>query len=196
MAKLYFYFGAMNSSKTAQLIMSAHNYKERKQKVIVFKPIIDNRESSGKIIKSRVGISTEDVILFDKDTELYDEVFSILPNINCVFVDEAQFLSKKQVIELSDIVDDWNIPVVCYGLKGNFKGELFEGSEWLLAYADKIEEIKTICFCGKKATFNARIKDGKVIKHGEEIVIGGNDTYISLCRKHWKEGIIEEAKEK
>jgi len=194
MAKLYFYYGAMNSSKTAQLIMSAHNYKERKQKVIVFKPIIDNRESSGKIIKSRVGISTEDVILFDKDTELYDEVFSILPNINCVFVDEAQFLAKRQVIELSDIVDDWNIPVMCYGLRGNFKGELFEGSEWLLAYADEISEIKTICFCGKKATFNARIKDGKVIKHGEEIVIGGNDTYISLCRKHWKEGIIEEAK--
>ena len=194
MAKLYFYFGAMNSSKTAQLIMTAHNYKERKQKVIVFKPIIDNRESSGKIIKSRAGISTEDVILFDKDTELYDEVFSILPNINCVLVDEAQFLTKKQVIELSDLVDDWNIPVMCYGLRGNFKGELFEGSEWLLAYADEISEIKTICFCGKKATFNARIKDGKVIKHGEEIVIGGNDTYISLCRKHWKEGIIEEAK--
>jgi len=194
MAKLYFYYGAMNSSKTAQLIMTAHNYKERKQKVIVFKPIIDNRESSGKIIKSRAGISTEDVILFDKDTELYDEVFSILPNINCVLVDEAQFLTKKQVIELSDLVDDWNIPVMCYGLRGNFKGELFEGSEWLLAYADEISEIKTICFCGKKATFNARIKDGKVIKHGEEIVIGGNDTYISLCRKHWKEGIIEEAK--
>jgi len=195
MAKMFFLYGAMNSSKTAQLIMSAHNYKERKQKVIVFKPIIDNRESSGKIIKSRAGISTEDVILFDKDTELYDEVFSILPNINCVLVDEAQFLTKKQVIELSDLVDDWNIPVMCYGLRGNFKGELFEGSEWLLAYADKIEEIKTICFCGKKATFNARIKDGKVIKHGEEIVIGGNDTYISLCRKHWKEGIIEKAKE-
>lgn len=196
MAKMFFLYGAMNSSKTAQLIMAAHNYKERKQKVIVFKPVIDNRESSGKIIKSRAGISTEDVILFDKDTELYDEVFSILPSINCVLVDEAQFLTKKQVIELSDLVDDWNIPVMCYGLRGNFKGELFEGSEWLLAYADKIEEIKTICFCGKKATFNARIKDGKVIKHGEEIVIGGNDTYISLCRKHWKEGIIEEAKEK
>jgi thymidine kinase len=195
MAKLYFYYGAMNSSKSAQLIMTVHNYKEKNQKVVAFKPIIDNREGEQAIIKSRIGIFTENVILFDEVLNLWDEITNSSVDMKCILVDEAQFLTKKQVVQLSDLVDEYNIPVMCYGLRTNFKGELFEGSKWLFAYADTIEEIKTICFCGKKAIFNARIEDGCITKNGEEILIGGNNTYISLCRGHWKKGIIEGQKE-
>ena len=195
MAKLYFYYGAMNSSKSAQLIMTFHNYKEKNQKVVAFKPIIDNREGEQAIIKSRIGIFTENVILFGKDSNLWDEITNSSVDMKCILVDEAQFLTKKQVVQLSDLADEYNIPVMCYGLRTNFKGELFDGSKWLFAYADTIEEIKTICFCGKKAIFNARIEDGRITKDGEEIVIGGNNTYISLCRSHWKKGIIGGKKE-
>ena len=182
----------MNSSKTAQLIMVAFNYKEKNQNVIVFKPIIDNREGKA-IIKSRAGLKEEEVILFDENTNIYERVLEELPKkekINCVLIDESQFLTKKQVIDLSALVDEYDMPVMCYGLRTNFKGELFEGSKWLMAYAETISEIKTVCWCGRKATFNARLVDGKVVKEGEEIQIGGNDTYTSLCRYHWKRGII------
>ena len=128
---------------------------------------------------------------FDQDTDLYKEVRQNFSNVNCVLVDECQFLTKDQVLSLSNVVDHLNIPVMCYGLRTNFKGKLFEGSEWLFAYADSIDEIKTICWCGKKATFNARVKHGKMVREGEEVEIGGNECYTSLCRKHWKQGQLE-----
>ena len=112
---------------------------------------------------------------------------------NCIIVDEAQFLKKAQVAQLVQIVDEMNIPVICYGLRADFRGELFEGSTWLMAWADTIEEIKTICWCGRKATFNARVHDGKIVREGEQILLGGNSTYISLCRKHWKSGELGSA---
>lgn len=193
MAKLYFYYGAMNSSKTAQALMVAHNYHERNQHVWLLKPAIDTRAGHDGIIKSRCGISSKNVSIFRNDTDLIGEfIAQTKRKIDCVIVDECQFLTRKQVDDLSDIVDGcYHTPVMCYGLRTNFKGELFEGSKWLMAYADSIEEIKTICWCGKKATFNARIHNGKIVKDGEEILIGGNESYASLCRNHWKEGIIE-----
>jgi len=194
MAKLYYYYGSMNSSKTAQLIMVAFNYNEKNQNVIVLKPSIDNREGDGSFIKSRAGLIKEEIVLFDRDTNLIEKVSDHFEKVdcNCILVDECQFLTKEQVFDLSDLVDLYNIPVMCYGLRTNFKGELFEGSKWLMAFADTISEIKTVCWCGKKATFNAKVSaDGQVIRDGKEIQIGGNDTYISLCRKHWKKGIIE-----
>ena len=191
MAKLYFRYGSMSSGKTSQALMVAHNYKERGQKVIFYKPIIDNREGVGAIVKSRCGISSDEVHLFDKETNLFfDFIGRHKQKADCVIVDECQFATKEQVKQLTEIVDRYNIPVICYGLRTNFKGELFEGSKHLMALADTIEEIKTICFCSKKATMNARIKDGVVVKNGEEIQIGGNESYTALCRKHWKEGKI------
>lgn len=205
MAKLYFRYGAMGSSKTAQALMLAYNYRERGHQVFVFKPKIDNRE--GIILKSRCGIESNDVILFDNDTNFRDIVSSyysdkntsldifedFCANKDVIVIDECQFLNKQQVIDLANIVDDLRLSVFCYGLRTNFKGELFEGSTWLMAYADTIEEVKTICRCGKKATFNARIQNGEVVKEGKELLIGGNETYISLCRKHWSNGNKDEA---
>ena len=196
MAKLTFRFGAMGSSKTAQAIMVAYNYNERGHMAQIFKPSIDNRDGI-EIIKSRSGLTAK-VILVDKNEDFYSLFTSYSASdgtgkgnkLDCIIIDEAQFLSRKNIEDLTRIVDELNIPVVCYGLRADFQGNLFEGSQWLLAWADSIEEIKTICFCGKKAIFNARIKDGKVIKDGEQVLIGGDEAYISLCRKHWKEGVF------
>jgi len=181
MAKLYYRYGAMGSSKTANALMVKYNYEERGQKVLLTKPAIDTRDGN-YIIKSRCGLESE-CILFDEITE------KMLLGYSCVIVDEAQFLTKEQVNFIIHIVDDLNIPVVCYGLRADFKGELFEGSASLLAAADTIEEVKTICWCGKKATYNARFdSNGKVLKTGIQVVLGSNDKYIGLCRKHWAEG--------
>ncbi len=181
MAKLYYRYGAMGSSKTANALMVKYNYEERGQRVLLTKPAIDTRDGK-KIIKSRCGLESP-CVLFDDITE------DMLNGYSCVVVDESQFLTKQQVQFIVHIVDDLNIPVVCYGLRADFKGELFEGSAYLLAWADNIEEIKTICWCGKKATFNARFNSsGKVVKNGAQVVLGANDKYISLCRKHWSEG--------
>ncbi len=181
MAKLYYRYGAMGSSKTANALMVKYNYEERGQKVLLTKPAIDTRDGK-KVIKSRCGLESP-CILFDDISE------EMLKGYSCVIVDESQFLTKQQVQFIVHIVDDLNIPVVCYGLRADFKGELFEGSSYLLAWADSIEEIKTICWCGKKATFNARFNsNGKVVKTGAQVVLGANDKYISLCRKHWSEG--------
>lgn len=189
MAKLYFRYGAMGASKTANALMVAYNYHERDQHALIFKPETDTREGKD-VIKSRVGL-TEKAHLLTRDENIRTNVEKELRNgvkVDCVIVDEAQFLSKQQVEQLSDIVDVLSVPVIAYGLRADFKGELFEGSLWLLAWADTIEEIKTVCFCSKKAIMNARILDGKVIKKGEKIKIGGNESYVALCRKHWKEG--------
>ncbi len=189
MAKLYFRYGAMGASKTANALMVAYNYRERGQEVLLFKPSVDTRDSVRKI-SSRIGISTEAVVVSEKDNLLETVRHRVDSDglLACIIVDEAQFLTKYQVEQLTDIVDTLNIPVIAYGLRTDFRGELFEGSQWLLAWADTIEEIKTVCFCSKKAVMNARIADGKVVKRGEQVKIGGNESYVALCRKHWKSG--------
>ncbi len=191
MAKLYFRYGAMNSSKTANALMVKYNYEERGQKVLLMKPSVDNRDG-GCIIKSRAGL-TEECLLIHDDSNVYQMVHSYIKKnseINCVIIDEAQFLTKQQVYHLTRLVDGDKIPVICYGLRADFRGELFEGSQYLLAWADTIEEIKTICWCGRKAIMNARYQGDKIIKEGEQVEVGGNDRYISLCRTHWHDGVL------
>ncbi|MBR4081478.1 MAG: thymidine kinase [Clostridia bacterium] len=180
MAKLYFRYGAMGSSKTANAIMVQYNYNERGQKVLMVKPRIDTRDGE-RTVKSRCGLATECVFIEELpeiDVSQYD----------CVIIDEAQFLTKQQVELLVHIVDVLNVPVIAYGLRTDFQGNFFEGSQWLMAWADTIEEVKTICWCGKKATCNARVFNGRVVREGEQILLGGNSQYVSLCRKHWTEG--------
>ncbi len=191
MAKLYFRYSAMNAGKTTQLLQVKYNYEERGQNVLLIKPAVDNRYGAEKII-SRIGLESPAIVI-NQDTSVTDLIDKILQNeqINCLIIDEAQFLTKTQAVELCSIVDDYNIPVIAYGLRSDFKGNLFPGSEILLALADSIEELKTICWCGKKAIMNTRLLDGKPVYEGEQVQIGGNESYISLCRKHWKEGKVE-----
>ncbi len=186
MAKLYFRYGAMGSSKTANAIMVQYNYNERGQQVLMVKPRLDSRDGERKE-KSRCGLETDCVFM---------EELPGLPieDYDCVIVDEAQFLTKQQVEFLVHIVDDMNIPVIAYGLRADFRGNFFEGSQWLMAWADTIEEVKTICWCGKKATCNTRVVDGRVVKEGEQIVLGGNERYVSLCRRHWARGELGDFK--
>lgn len=187
MAKLYFRYGAMGSSKTANAIMVRFNYLERGQKCIMLKPRLDTRDGA-RIVASRSGLVA--------DCFYMEELGTLdLNGVDCVIVDEAQFLTKAQVEKLVELVDDRHIPVIAYGLRADFRGELFEGSKWLLAWADSIEEIKTVCWCGRKAICNARLIDGKVTKTGEQIVLGGNESYTALCRKHWKSGETGEGRQ-
>jgi thymidine kinase len=190
MAKLYFRYSAMNAGKTTQLLQVKYNYEERGQNVLLIKPEIDNRDSKENI-KSRIGLESE-AIAVDADTDLFELVHNSIAinQIHCLIIDEAQFLTKKHVLQLCRIVDDLSIPVIAYGLRSDFRGELFPGSEALLAFADSIEELKTICWCGKKAIMNTRLLNGEPVYEGEQIQIGGNESYISLCRKHWYEGKI------
>ena len=180
MAKLYFRYGAMGSSKTANAIMVQYNYEERGQKALMVKPALEKRDGN-RIVASRSGLQAPCTLMEELTPE-------IARQYNCIIVDEAQFLTKEQVQTLVEIADRENIPVICYGLRADFQGNLFEGSHWLLAWADSIEEIKTVCWCGKKATCNARLSDGKVVREGEQVMLGGNESYIALCRKHWMEG--------
>lgn len=184
MAKLYFRHGAMGSSKTANALMVEYNYFERGKKALICKPKLDNRDGEG-IISSRMGFKkkcgfVEDLIeMTDEQIRSYD----------CIIIDEAQFCTKQQVEFFVHIVDDLEIPVICYGLRTDFAHNIFEGSKWLLAWADAIEEIKTVCWCGHAASCNARIdEEGNVVRVGEQVVLGANDKYISLCRKHFHEG--------
>ncbi len=183
MAKLYFRYGAMGSSKSANAIMVQYNYQERGQKALLLKPMLDNRDGE-RIVGSRAGLNA--ACSFVEELPQID-----LSQYDCVIVDEAQFLKKQQVQQLVDIVDELNIPVICYGLRSDFQGNLFEGSHWLLAWADTIEEIKTVCWCGRKATCNARVFNGQVVKTGEQIMLGGNESYVALCRKHWALGALK-----
>ena len=184
MAQLDFKYGAMGSSKTANALMARFNYEERGQQCLLVKPRIDQRDGE-RVVVSRIGLKHE-CIYFDELQQL--SVMELQQNA-CIIVDEAQFLSREDVRWLARLVDDLDIPVMCYGLRSDFKGDLFPGSYELLVMADKIEEVKTICWCGKKATFNARFdEDGKVLKEGEQVVLGANDTYIGLCRRHWMRG--------
>ena len=180
MAKLYFRYGAMGSSKTANAVMVRYNYMERGRQVLMLKPQLENRDGE-RSVKSRCGLEAE--------CRFVEELGGIdLSPYACVIVDEAHFLTEAQVRSLVDIVDERDIPVICYGLRTDFRGELFEGSRALLCWADTIEEIKTVCWCGRKATFNARISGGRIVREGEQILLGGNQAYISLCRRHWKSG--------
>ena len=180
MAKLYFRYGAMGSSKTANAVMVQYNYRERGQNVLMLKPKLENRDGAN-IVRSRCGLVAQ--------CRFVEELGEIdLSGYNCVIVDECHFMTAAQVRQLVDIVDEQDIPVICYGLRTDFRGELFEGSRELLRWADTIEEIKTVCWCGRKATFNARVQNGHIVREGEQIMMGGNSTYVSLCRRHWKEG--------
>ena len=188
MAKLYFYYSSMNAGKSTTLLQSSYNYQERGMNTLIYTAAIDDRYGVGKVT-SRIGIS-QDANLFNQNTQLFDEIKQAhqSKSLHCILVDEAQFLTKAQVYQLTDVVDKLNIPVLCYGLRTDFQAELFEGSHYLLAWADELEELKTICDCGRKAHFVIRMNEkGEAVKDGVQIQIGGNDTYLSACRKHYKE---------
>lgn len=188
MAKLYFYYSAMNAGKSTVLLQSSYNYQERGMDTLLFTPAIDSRYGAGKIA-SRLGLMA-DAVMFGLDVNLFEYAKQALAQnskLKCVLVDEAQFLTKQHVLQLTDIVDRLDLPVLAYGLRSDFKGEPFEGSQYLLILADNLVELKTICFCGKKATMNARVDaDGKIIRTGEQVQIGGNESYTAMCRKHFK----------
>lgn len=210
MAKLYFRYGAMGSSKSANILMVHHNYKERGQYAVLLKPRIDNRDGEHKIA-SRIGLSSPADYVVDflkevsktwrikegdrkeythceKKNEVDKKYLYHGKRVDAIIVDEAQFLSEKDVDALSDIVDFCNIPVLCYGLRTDFKSHLFTGSKRLLEIADVIEEVPTVCWCGKRAQYNVRHSNGKIVREGEQIMLGANESYVALCRKHYKEG--------
>jgi thymidine kinase len=187
MAKLYFHYSTMNAGKSTVLLQAAHNYRERGMLPYMLTAQFDNRAGEGKIA-SRIGIgSPADTFGPDDDLFAKIKVQTTANDIACVFIDEAQFLSKDQVWQLARAVDDLNVPVMCYGLRVDFKGDLFPGSATLLALADEMREVRTICHCGKRATMVVRQDDnGAVLTGGEQVQIGGNETYVSLCRRHWR----------
>lgn len=190
MAKLYFRYGAMNSGKSTALMQVAHNYEEQGMRVLILKPKVDTK-GSGDLV-SRLGVRRPADLLVPPDMDLVEAVRAASSEgrpLACVLCDESQFLTAEQAEQLFMVTVELNIPVICYGLRTDFKGELFPGSAELLATADVIEEVKTICWCGKKALCNARFDEsGHVIKEGEQVVLGANDQYIGLCRKHWMAG--------
>ena len=189
MAKLYFNYSAMNAGKSAILLQAAHNYRERGQRTLLLKPALDTRAGNTGIITSRVGLSAP-ADLFETETDLVAHVLAAnqAEHIACVLVDEAQFLTAEQVSQLARLADDHAFPVMCYGLRTDFQGQLFPGAAALLAIADSLREIRTICWCGRKATMNLRIDaTGQAITEGDQVEIGGNERYVALCRKHFFE---------
>lgn len=189
MAKLHFYYSAMNAGKTTTLLQSNYNYHERGMKTLVFIPATGTRHETG-VIASRIGLSSE-AITFEPSFNLFDYVSEVIKKtpISCILVDEAHFLTKEHVLQLAQIVDELDIPALAYGLRSDFRGEVFESSKYLLAWAENLTEIKTICHCGRKATMNVRVdENGRVQKEGAQYEVGGNDRYIALCRKHFMEG--------
>lgn len=190
MAKLYFHYSTMNAGKSTLLLQAAHNYVEMGMEPYLLTFAFDDRAGRG-VIGSRIGISKEaDTLVAGEDLFTKIEARLALGPVACVFIDEAQWLSKDQVWQLARVVDDLNLPVMCYGLRVDFRGELFPGSSALLAWADEMREARTICHCGKKATMVVRLgPDGKALKEGAQIQVGGNETYRSLCRRHWREAM-------
>lgn len=190
MAKLYFYYAAMNAGKSTVLLQSSHNYQERGMQTLLFTPAIDTRYQYGTIY-SRIGLS-QPALTFQQEDDLMAMVQAYQQSgqrYACVLIDEAQFLTAAQVMQLTLITDELSIPVLAYGLRTDFRGELFPGSQQLLAWADELIEIKTICHCGRKATMNMRINaQGEAIREGEQVHIGGNEAYISTCRLHFRRG--------
>ncbi len=188
MAKLYFYYSAMNAGKTTSLLQSAYNYHERGMRTLIFTPSLDNRFGEG-VVASRIGLKA-DALRISADENLFERVEADIAErgaLHCVFVDEAQFLTKAQVWQISDVVDRLNVPVLAFGLRTDFRGELFEGSRYLLAWADNLEEIKTICHSGRKATMVVRVDEhGRAVTKGPQVEIGGNDRYVSVSRAEFK----------
>lgn len=188
MAKLHFYYSAMNAGKSTTLLQSSYNYNERGMDTLLYTPIVDDRYGVGRIT-TRIGLQQE-AIPVNKQFDIFLDAKKHIaenPNIKCVLIDEAQFLTKKQVEQLTYITDFLNIPVLTYGIRSDFRAEPFEGSIYLMAWADAVIELKTICHCGKKATMNVRMdKEGRVITEGEQVQIGGNESYVATCRKHFR----------
>ena len=190
MAKLYFKYGAMGSSKTAQALITKYNYEENDMKVWLLKPSADTRDGAA-ILRSRIGLYAE-VEIATPDVNIYDRYRDgFAGNCHAVIVDECQFLTPEQIDQLRQIVDDYNVPVMCFGLRTDFQTKLFPGSRRLMELADCIEEIKTMCDCGAKATVNARINDGYIVTEGAQVVLGGNDCYIAMCHRCYVRGIRE-----
>jgi len=188
MAKLYFHYSTMNAGKSTILLQASHNYRERGMDTYLLTARMDNRAGQGRI-GSRIGIGA-DADTFEEGEDLFAKIAARMHRgaVACVFIDEAQFLEVPQVWQLARAVDDLKVPVMCYGLRVDFRGELFPGSATLLALADEMREVRTICHCGKKATMVIRKgPDGAVLKDGAQVQIGGNETYVSLCRAHWRE---------
>ena len=191
MAKLYFYYSSMNAGKSTNLLQSSYNYKERGMSTLVLAPRLDDRYGIGKVT-SRIGIESE-ATSFSRDTDLLALVTEGHDNspLHCVLIDEAQFLTRDQVFQLSEVTDKLNIPVLAYGLRTDFQGEPFEGSKYLLAWSDNLKEIKAICHCGTKATMVLRMDEhGNPVTEGSQVEIGGNDRYVSMCRKHFKKSFF------
>lgn len=190
MAKLYFHYSTMNAGKSTVLLQASYNYRERGMDTYVMTAGFDDRAGTGTVA-SRIGISS-DADTFTSGEDLFAKVEKRLLDgpVACIFIDESQFLEKDQVWQLARVVDDLNVPVMCYGLRVDFRGELFPGSAALLALADEMREVRTICHCGKKATMVVRMgPDGTALKEGAQVQIGGNETYVSLCRRHWREAV-------
>ena len=190
MAKLYFYYSAMNAGKSTVLLQSSYNYQERGMRTLLFMPALDTRAGYGRI-QSRIGLASDAIALHAGDN-LLEQVRAAhaAQPVACVLVDEAQFLTRAQVEQLTDIADALHIPVLCYGLRTDFQAQLFPGSAALLALADTLIELKTICHCGRKATMNLRVAaDGRAIHEGAQVEIGGNDRYLPMCRRHFKEAL-------
>ncbi|WP_115719092.1 thymidine kinase [Gallaecimonas mangrovi] len=190
MAQLYFYYSAMNAGKSTSLLQSAYNYEERGMNALLYTAAVDDRAGTG-VISSRIGLERE-AQLFSATTDLFAEVLGMshTQRFHCLLLDEAQFLSKEQVGQLCRIVDELAIPVLAFGLRTDFRAELFAGSQYLLAWADKLVELKTVCHCGRKANHVLRVgADGQPIKEGAQVEIGGNDRYVSVCRKHYIEAL-------
>ncbi len=190
MAKLFFYYSSMNAGKSTTLLQSSFNYQERGMQTLLLTVAFDDRFGIGKIA-SRIGLEAP-AVLFDGNTDLCALIKEKLDEgrIDCVLVDEAQFLTKDQVWQLSDVADKLGVPVLCYGIRTDFQGQLFEGSKWLLAWADKLSELKTICHCGRKAGMVLRVdENGNTVREGAQVEIGGNDRYVSVCRQHFKEAM-------
>ena len=191
MAKLYFYYSSMNAGKSTALLQSSYNYRERGMNTLVLAPLLDDRYGVGKV-SSRIGLESE-AITFSRQDDLLEIVSgqSEEAPLHCVLIDEAQFLTKDQVFQLGEVTDKLNIPVLAYGLRTDFQGEPFEGSKYLLAWSDNLKELKAICDCGSKATMVIRLdEDGNAVTQGSQVEIGGNDRYISMCRKHFKENFF------
>lgn len=185
MAQLFFRYGAMNSGKTIEILKVAHNYEEEHKDVIIMTSALDTRSGTG-VIASRIGMQRA-AKMIEPESNVYDLVKQANPGAACVLIDEAQFLQRHHVLEAARVVDELQIPVMTFGLKNDFQNELFEGSRYLLLYADKIEEMKTICwFCNKKATMNLRIQAGHPVYEGDQVQIGGNESYYPVCRYHYQ----------
>jgi thymidine kinase len=187
---MYFYYSAMNAGKSTTLLQSSFNYQERGMTPVIFTAALDDRYGVGKV-SSRIGLQS-DAQLYNSETNLYQEICALneLEKRHCILIDECQFLSKEQVYQLTEVVDKLHIPVLCYGLRTDFLGELFEGSKYLLSWADKLVELKTICHCGRKANMVIRTdENGVAIAEGDQVAIGGNDKYVSVCRQHYKEAL-------